>query len=34
MIEYGEILPPSGKESEWFASLPSELQVKLKTLEK
>jgi hypothetical protein len=34
MIEYGEILPPSGKESEWFANLPSELQAKLKALEK
>jgi phenylpyruvate tautomerase PptA (4-oxalocrotonate tautomerase family) len=34
MIEYGEILPPSGKESEWFANLPSELQTKLKALEK
>jgi len=33
MIEYGEILPPSGKESEWFANLPSELQTKLKALE-
>lgn len=34
MIEYGEILPPSGKEGEWFANLPSELQTKLKALEK
>lgn len=34
MIEYGEILPPSGKESEWFANLPSELQMHLKALEK
>jgi phenylpyruvate tautomerase PptA (4-oxalocrotonate tautomerase family) len=34
MIEYGEILPPSGKESEWFAHLPGELQLKLKALEK
>jgi phenylpyruvate tautomerase PptA (4-oxalocrotonate tautomerase family) len=33
MIEYGEILPPSGKEKEWFANLPSELQTKLKALE-
>ena len=33
MIEYGEILPPSGKEREWFANLPSELQTKLKALE-
>lgn len=34
MIEYGEILPLSGKESEWFASLSSDLQTKLKVLEK
>jgi hypothetical protein len=34
MIEYGEILPPSGKEREWFDNLPSELQAKLKALEK
>jgi len=34
MIEYGEILPPSGKENEWFASLSSELQMKLIALEK
>ena len=34
MIEYGEILPPSGKEREWFANLPTELQAKLKALEK
>jgi len=34
MIEYGEILPPSGKEREWFSNLPSELQTKLKGLEK
>jgi phenylpyruvate tautomerase PptA (4-oxalocrotonate tautomerase family) len=34
MIEYGEILPLSGKEDEWFASLSSELQTKLKALEK
>lgn len=34
MIEYGEILPPSGKESEWFANLPSALQTKLKALER
>ena len=33
MIEYGEILPPSGKENEWFATLSSELQKKLKALE-
>ena len=34
MIEYGEILPPSGKEHEWFAGLSNDLQVKLKALEK
>jgi phenylpyruvate tautomerase PptA (4-oxalocrotonate tautomerase family) len=34
MIEYGEILPPSGKESDWFANLPIELQIQLKALEK
>ena len=34
MVEYGEILPPSGKENEWFANLPSDLQTKLKALEK
>jgi len=34
MIEYGEILPPSGKENEWFSSLSSGLQIKLKALEK
>ena len=33
MIEYGEILPLSGKENEWFASLSSDLQAKLKALE-
>ena len=34
MIEYGEILPLSGKENEWFTSLSSDLQMKLKALEK
>ena len=34
MIEYGEILPLSGKENEWFANLSSDLQMKLKALEK
>ncbi len=29
MIEYGEILPESGKESEWFAGLSPRLQEKL-----
>jgi len=33
MIEYGEILPLSGKENEWFAGLSSDLQAKLKALE-
>lgn len=33
MIEYGEILPLSGKENEWFASLSNDLQKKLKALE-
>ena len=30
MIEYGEILPQSGKEASWFASLSDSLQKKLK----
>ena len=30
MIEYGEILPKSGKEASWFTSLSSSLQKKLK----
>jgi phenylpyruvate tautomerase PptA (4-oxalocrotonate tautomerase family) len=34
MIEYGEILPPSGKESQWFANLPARLKEKLATMEK
>jgi len=34
MIEYGEILPLSGKENEWFASLSKDLQAKLRALEK
>jgi hypothetical protein len=34
MIEYGEILPESGKEIEWYASLSVDLQKKLKDLEK
>jgi len=34
MIEYGEVLPPSGKEQEWFANLPSDLQAHLQGLEK
>jgi hypothetical protein len=34
MIEYGEVLPASGKEGEWFASLSVTLQKKLRDLEK
>tara|TARA_B100001093_G_scaffold484033_1_gene517100 strand:+ start:190 stop:630 length:441 start_codon:yes stop_codon:yes gene_type:complete len=34
MIEYGEILPQSGKEQNWFNSLPNELQKKLNRLDK
>ena len=34
MIEYGEILPQSGKEKLWFKSLPKKLQKKLKKIEK
>jgi hypothetical protein len=34
MIEYGEILPESGKESEWFAGLSPRLQEKLVALKK
>ena len=26
MVEYGQVLPPSGKEQEWFEGLPPELQ--------
>jgi phenylpyruvate tautomerase PptA (4-oxalocrotonate tautomerase family) len=33
MIEYGEILPSSGKESEWFSRLPADLRTKLAALE-
>lgn len=33
MIEYGEILPLSGKENEWYASLSPDLQMKLKAME-
>ena len=32
MIEYGEILPQSGKEISWFNSLPENLKKKLKKL--
>ena len=34
MIEYGEILPKSGKEKKWFKSLSISLRKRLKRLEK
>ena len=34
MIEYGAVLPESGKESEWFRNLPSKLKKKLSSIEK
>ena len=34
MIEYGEILPKSGKEINWFKSLSKSLQIKLKKIDK
>ena len=34
MIEYGAVLPESGKEKEWFANLSTKLKKKLSTLEK
>ena len=34
MIEYGEILPPSGQESEWFSGLSPSLKEKLAAMEK
>jgi adenylyl- and sulfurtransferase ThiI len=34
MIEYGEILPKSGKEKKWFNSLSINLKKRLKRLEK
>ena len=34
MIEYGEVLPESGKENEWFNNLSSKLKKKLSELEK
>jgi hypothetical protein len=34
MIEYGEILPQSGKEEVWFNSLSKLLQKKLKKIDK
>ena len=33
MIEYGVVLPESGKESEWFEKLSNKLKKKLSTLE-
>jgi hypothetical protein len=32
MVEYGHVLPPPGKEQEWFESLPAPLQTYLKAL--
>ena len=34
MIEYGEVLPKSGQEKEWFNSLSSKLRKRLKKMEK
>ena len=34
MIEYGAVLPESGKESEWFKNLSSKLRRKLSNIEK
>ena len=34
MIEYGAVLPESGKESEWFTNLSPKLKNKLSKLEK
>ena len=34
MIEYGEILPKSGKEKKWFKSLSNSLKKRLKRIEK
>ena len=33
MIEYGEVLPKSGKETEWFNNLSSKLRSKLSVLD-
>ena len=33
MIEYGEVLPKSGREIQWFNSLPKLLQKKLKKID-
>ena len=32
VLEFGHVLPPPGKEDEWFASMPDELRSRLKTL--
>ena len=34
MIEYGAVLPESGKEMEWFTNLSPRLKKKLSTIEK
>ena len=34
MIEYGEVLPVSGKEKEWFKNLSTKLKKKLSSIEK
>ena len=34
MIEYGAVLPESGKEEQWFANLPIKLKKKLAAIEK
>ena len=34
MIEYGAVLPESGKEKQWFANLPVKLKKKLVAIEK
>ena len=34
MIEYGAVLPESGKEKEWFVNLPVKLKKKLAAIEK
>ena len=33
MIEYGQILPNSGEEKEWFKNLPDELRKRLQSME-
>ena len=34
MVEYGAVLPESGKEKQWFANLPIKLKKKLAAIEK